>query len=83
MGSCSLHIIHSTLRTGEIKSGWDLKQILKGAYQILYDSHARREDYECVTGSKVYPFSFCSIRYGSFKLDYLLNCEVLLKNCEL
>ena len=62
MGSCNLHIIHGALHTGEIKSGWDLKHILKGAYQILHDSPARREDYECVIGSKIYPFSFCSTR---------------------
>ena len=72
MGSCSLHIIHGALRTGEIKSEWDLKHILKGTYQILRDSPARSEDYECVTVSDIYPFSFCSTRwvYGSCKLDY-------------
>ena len=72
MRSCSLHIIHGALRTGEIKSEWDLKHILKGTYQILRDSPARSEDYECVTVSNIYPFSFCSTRwvYGSCKLDY-------------
>ena len=32
MGSCSLHIIHGALRTGEIKSEWYSKHVLKGAY---------------------------------------------------
>ena len=85
MGSCSLHIIDGALHTGEIKSELDLKHILKGSYEMLHDSPARREDYECVASSKIYPLSFCSTQcvYGSCKLDYLLNCEVLLMNCEL
>ena len=58
--SCNLHIIHGVLRTGEIKFEWDLKNSLKEAYQILHDSPTRREDYECVTFSMIYPFSFCS-----------------------
>ena len=57
MGSCSLYIIHGALRLGEIKYGSNLKHILKGAYQILHDPPARKEDYECVTASKIYPFS--------------------------
>ena len=60
MGSCSLHIIHGVLCTGEIKSEWDLKHIVKEAYQILHNSPARSEDYECVAGSKIYPFHVCS-----------------------
>ena len=62
IGSCSLHIIHGSLCTGEKKSEWELKKTLKGAYRILHDTPARREDYESVTGSKIYPFSFCSTR---------------------
>ena len=62
MGSCSLHIIHGALHTGEIRSEWDLKHILKESYEMLHDSPARREDYECVTGSEMYPLSLCSTR---------------------
>ena len=57
MGSCSLYIIHGAQRLGEIKYESNLKHILKGAYQILHDLPARKEDYEYVIASKIYPFS--------------------------
>lgn len=62
IGSCNLHIIHGSLVTGEKESGWGLKKVLKGAYQIFHDSPARREDYESITGSRLYPYCFCSTR---------------------
>ena len=61
IGSCSLHIIHGAFQTGAEKSSWNLKKTLRGIWQILHDSPARREDYEAVTGSTTYPLSFCVI----------------------
>ena len=43
-GSCNLHIVHGSLKTGAENSGWKLRRILKGAFQILHDIPARRED---------------------------------------
>ena len=51
IGSCSLHIIHGSLKTGAEKSNWDIKKLLKGAYTMLHDTPARREDYESITTS--------------------------------
>ena len=62
IGSCSLHIVHGAFRTGAEKSEWSLKKLLKGAYTILHNTPARREDFESVTGSSTYPLSFCSTR---------------------
>lgn len=42
------------------ESGWKLKKILKGTYQILNDTPARREDYVSIFGSTKYPLFFCA-----------------------
>ena len=60
IGSCSLHIVHRSFTTGAEKSGWKLKNLLKGAYYILHNSPAGRETYESTTGSPVYRLKFCS-----------------------
>ena len=62
IGSCSLHIIHGSLKTGAEKSNWGIKKLLKGAYTLLHDTPARREDYESITASSTYPLSFCGTR---------------------
>ena len=62
IGVCSLHVVHGSLKSGEEITQWGLKKILSSAYRILHDSPARREDYNSVTGSSLYPFKFCSTR---------------------
>ena len=62
VGSCSLHIVHGSFKTGAEKTGWNLKALLKGSFQILHDTPGRREDYETVTGSNKYPLFFCATR---------------------
>ena len=80
IGSCSLHVVHGSLKTGEEASDWKLKKIMKSAYYILHDSPARREDYASSTGSNTYPFSFCATRYIKiiFLQDKMLNSFTLL-----
>ena len=62
IGSCGLHIIHGAFKSGAEMTNWNIKQVLKGAFQILHDTPARREDYESVTGSIIYPLFFCATR---------------------
>ena len=62
IGTCSLHTIHNSFRTGAEATSWGLKKTLKGAYYVLHNSPARREDYETITGSTTYPFSFVATR---------------------
>ena len=38
IGSCSLHIVHGSFKTGAEKTGWNLKALLKGLFQILHDT---------------------------------------------
>jgi hypothetical protein len=62
IGSCCLHVINGSFARGVEKSEWGLKKLLKGAYHLLHNTPARREDYESLTGSSTYPLSFCSTR---------------------
>ena len=40
-----------------------MKKVLKGCYQILHDSPARRADYIIITKSNKFPLAFCSTRW--------------------
>ena len=60
ISSCSLHISHRIFTTGAEKSGWKLQKVVKEAYHILHNSPVRREDYESLSGSKIFPLAFCS-----------------------
>lgn len=62
IGSCSLHIVHGSFKTGAKKSNWNIKETLRGVFQILHNTPARREDYESVTGCFIYPLFFCDTR---------------------
>lgn len=62
IGSCSLHKVHGCFRTGVEATGWDIKKVLKGAYYVLHNSPARRDDHESQTGSTKYPFHFSVTR---------------------
>ena len=64
-GSCNLHIILGSLKTGAEKSDWKLKMILKGAFQILHDTPARRGDNVSIIESTKY------IHYSSVLHDEL------------
>ena len=47
------HTIHGAFETGVVKSGWNLKKLLKGAFHILHDTPARQDDYDRSTGSTI------------------------------
>ena len=63
IGSCGLHNIHGiNINIRQILSRYyadmNIKQILKGAFQVFHDSPAMRDDFESVTGTEVYHSSF-------------------------
>ena len=62
IGSCNLHTVHNGFKTGAESTGWNIKATMKGAFQLLKDSPARREDFVTVTGSSKFPLQFCSTR---------------------
>ena len=62
IGSCGLRVNHGSLGTRVDDSQWGLKKLMKGACQLFHDTPARLDEYESITGSSSYPFSFCSSR---------------------
>ena len=58
---CGLHTIHGTFKAGVQSTDWMLKEVSNSAYyHILNDSLARRDDYQTITGSSVFPLNFYS-----------------------
>ena len=71
IGSCGLHIIRGSFKTGIEVTHWNIKTTAKSAFQILHDSPATRADYIRVSRSN--KFSLFSVpRYG-WKTKRLLN----------
>ena len=54
IGSCNLHIVHGAFRTGMQKTKWGIDGILQALYNLFPYSPAKREDYQKLTGSKVF-----------------------------
>ena len=65
IGSCGLHTIHNSFKTGAQSTDWELKKTLKGSYQVFHDTPARREDFVTVTNTDRYPLSFGDTRFAS------------------
>ena len=63
IGTCGLHIIHGAFESGFEATSWSMKDLLKGCFQILHDTPARRADFISTTGSDKFPLSFCGIRW--------------------
>ena len=60
--------MHGYVKTAFDKSNMKIKETLKGGFQLLHNSPARREDYECVSGSTKYPLYYCATRWVENKL---------------
>ena len=65
--SCSLHVIHGAFKTAIKSATWNIKETLKGCWQILHESSARHQDYETVTGAAKYSLFFCATRWVESK----------------
>ena len=81
-GSCNLHTVHGSFKTGAEASGWSIKQLLKSCHQILKNSPARRDDFISITGCSKFPLTFCATRsamgYSScfIKTEYEIKCSL-------
>ena len=60
--------MHGSVKTAFDKSNMKIKETLKYGFQFLHNFPARREDYECVSGSAKYPFYYCATRWVENKL---------------
>ena len=74
MGTCSLH--HRAVKSGVESTSWSIKNILKGGFNLLHDSPARREDFQVVTKSNVYPLYFFATRWVENKCVADMMVEV-------
>ena len=63
IGSSGLHKIQNAFKTGAESTVSGMKKILKRAFQIFYDSPARREDFLTVTNTNQFPQNFCATRF--------------------
>ena len=59
-GSCNLHVLNNAFKTGANATSWNLNKLMKGCFQILHDSSARREDYTTSTDKNVFPCYSCA-----------------------
>ena len=60
IGSCGLHIIHGSFKTGIEVTHWNIKITAKGPFQILHDSTPTRADYIRVSRSNIFSLFFCA-----------------------
>ena len=52
IGTCGLHTVYGSFKTGLVASGWLIEKILKWMWYFLKDSPSRREVYESITQTK-------------------------------
>ena len=62
IGTCGLHTVHGSFKTGLVASGWLIEKILKWTCCFLKDSSPRREVYESITQTKTYQLPYCQTR---------------------
>ena len=60
IGPCSLHVVHGVFRSGVQKTEWGCTL---GHAHLFDESPAKREDYQSITGSKVFPVPFSGHRW--------------------
>ena len=63
IGSCGLHIVHGVFKTAMTAVDWDVQGLLKAMFILFKDTPARREDYESITGSRMYALKYCATRW--------------------
>ena len=63
IGSCGLHIVHNSFKTGVTAAEWKVEALLSSLYYLLKDSPARREDFSKVFGSTRLPLKFVNHRW--------------------
>jgi len=63
VGTCSLHIVHGSFKTGHKASSWKVNTYLRKSFHLLKDFPSRRADYARIAGTKDFPLKFCTIRW--------------------
>ena len=55
IGSCGLHVVHNSFKSGMDPTGWQVSSFLSSLYYLLKDAPARKED--------LFPLKFVSHRW--------------------
>jgi hypothetical protein len=63
VGTCLLHIVHGSLKTGHKKVNWNVNEYLRRIYFLFKDFPTQRSDYIFHTGFSLFPLKFCAIRW--------------------
>lgn len=63
IGSCDLHVVHNSFRSGMQKAEWNINQFLISLYCLLKEVPLIRADYIEVTGSTLLPLMFSDVRW--------------------
>ena len=63
IGSCGLHTIHNSFKSGAEASGWEIIDVLSSLYYLFKETPARREDFLTITGNSKLPLKFCGHRW--------------------
>ena len=63
IGSCGLHIVHNSFKTGATATEWKVEALLSSLYYLFKDSPARREDFFKVSGGARLPLKFVNHRW--------------------
>ena len=63
IGTCGLHMVHGSMKTGEKSTNLCLGKTLKAMNGVLHDTPARRETFEKITETNTYPLPYCGHRW--------------------
>lgn len=75
IGSCGLHVVHNSFKSGMDATGWQVSSFLSSLHYLFKDAPARKEDLFTTTGSRLMPLKFVSHRW----LENVPVCERALK----
>lgn len=63
VGSCGLHTVHNSFKSGAEAAGWRIGSVLSALYYMFKDSPARCEDYSKISGCAQFPLKFVYHRW--------------------
>ena len=78
-GSCSLHVVHGSLKTGETAAGWNSSEYLKKSYYLFNNFPSRKALFTELTKCEEFPVKFCSTRWMENKSAANLGIKLLPK----
>ena len=63
IGSCALHKVNNSFKTGHNETDWNIDKFLRSLYYFFKNVPVRRATFSRITDSYQFPKKFCSIRW--------------------